>query len=66
MNQMATEERRFERAPGPRTILPSTNTPNVPPAPNLSPDLAVVKQAMELVQQHARRRDACGIDAASP
>jgi peptidoglycan lytic transglycosylase len=38
-----------------RTMLStagSTGTANLPPAPNLAPDLAVVKQAIGLVRQH--------------
>ena len=41
----------MERAPGPRTIL-TTDTIGTPPAPQLSPDLVAVKQALQLVQQH--------------
>jgi peptidoglycan lytic transglycosylase len=50
----ATKEKRSERAPGPRTILPSgsAGTAKLPPAPNLTPDLAAVKQAIELLRQH--------------
>jgi len=50
----AKNERHSERAPGPRIILPSgsTGTADLPPAPNLTPDLAAVKQAIELVRQH--------------
>ena len=53
-HQAAKEAVRSERAPGPRIILPSgsTGTADLPPAPNLAPDLAAVKQAIELVRQH--------------
>jgi soluble lytic murein transglycosylase len=46
-----TAAKQVERAPGPRTIL-TTDTIGAPPAPQLSPDLVAVKQALQLVQQH--------------
>ncbi|HMF26191.1 MAG TPA: transglycosylase SLT domain-containing protein, partial [Pseudolabrys sp.] len=46
-----TGAKQVERAPGPRTIL-TTDTIGTPPAPQLSPDLVAVKQALQLVQQH--------------
>jgi soluble lytic murein transglycosylase len=53
-HRAAAEEKRSERAPGPRTLLPTDGnvTANVPAAPNVTPDLATVKQAIELVRQH--------------
>jgi soluble lytic murein transglycosylase len=50
----AAEEKRSERAPGPRILLPTdgNGAANVPATPNLSPDLAEVKQAIELERQH--------------
>src|SRR5262249_17375100 len=46
-----TGAKQVERAPGPRTIL-TTDTIGTPPAPQLSPDLVAVKQALPWVQQH--------------
>src|SRR6266568_5854348 len=50
----ATEAKRSERALGPRILLRSDppSTDNLAPAPQLPPDLAAVKQAIELVRQH--------------
>jgi soluble lytic murein transglycosylase len=45
------EAKQVERAAGPRTIL-ATDTVRTSPLPQLSPDLAAVKQALRLVQQH--------------
>jgi soluble lytic murein transglycosylase len=44
------EAKQGERAPGPRTIL-ATDTVGTSPLPQLSPDLAAVKQALQLVRQ---------------
>jgi soluble lytic murein transglycosylase len=44
------EAKQVERAPGPRTIL-ATDTIGTSPLPQLSPDLAAVKQALQLVRQ---------------
>jgi hypothetical protein len=41
-----------ERAPGPRTILSDDATGNLTPASELDPDLAAVKQAIQVVRQH--------------
>lgn len=46
-----TEAKHGERAPGPRTILVDTPSGSTP-APQLSPALLVLKQALQLVQQH--------------
>ena len=48
------EEKRSERAPGPRILLPTDGdgATNVPAISNLSPDIAAVKQAIELARQH--------------
>jgi len=48
-----TEAKHSERAPGPRILLPRdpTSADDVTPAP-LPPDLAAVKQAVRLIQQH--------------
>ena len=53
-HQSATEAKRSERAPGPRILLPRdpTSASDLTPAPLPSPDLAEVKQAIRLVQQH--------------
>jgi soluble lytic murein transglycosylase len=53
-HQSQTEANHSERAPGPRILLPRapTSADDVTPAPLLSPDLAAVKQAVRLVQQH--------------
>src|SRR6516225_6455508 len=53
-HQSQTEAKHSERAPGPRVLLPSNSTSmgDLPPAPQLSPDLAAVKQAIRLVRQH--------------
>lgn len=50
----AAEEKRSERAPGPRILLPTdgNGTADAPATQNLSPDLAAVKQAIELERQH--------------
>jgi soluble lytic murein transglycosylase len=51
----AAEEKRSERAPGPRILLPANGdggAASTPATPNLSPELAEVKQAIELVRQH--------------
>ena len=48
----ATEAKRSERTPGPGILLPSDGTGDLTPAPQLPPDLAAVKQAIELVRQH--------------
>jgi soluble lytic murein transglycosylase len=50
-HQAAAEPKRGERTPGPRTILPDS-TGNSTPAPQLSPKLLALKQALQLVQQH--------------
>jgi len=49
-----TEAKHGERAPGPRTILTTDtiDTSDTSSAPQLSPDLVAVKQALQLVQQH--------------
>ena len=44
------EAKRGERAPGPRTILPDSTGASTP-APQLSPELVALKQALKLVQQ---------------
>ncbi len=46
-----TEAKRGESAPGPRTILADSSGTSTP-APQLSPQLLVLKQALQLVQQH--------------
>ena len=48
-----TEPKHSERAPGPRILLPRepTSAGDVTPAPLALPDLAAVKQAIQLVQQ---------------
>ncbi len=53
-HQSPTETKHSERAPGPRILLPRdpTSAGDLTPAPLLSPDLAAVKQAIRLVQQH--------------
>ena len=53
-HQSPAEPKHAERAPGPRVLLPSdpTNAGNSTPAPPLPPDLATLKQAIRLVQQH--------------
>jgi soluble lytic murein transglycosylase len=53
-HQSATEAKHSERAPGPRVLLPRdpTSAADLIPAPLPSPDLAAVKQAIRLVQQH--------------
>jgi soluble lytic murein transglycosylase len=50
----AMEDKRSERAPGPRTLLQTdgNGAASLPEAPNLTPDLAAAKQAIELVRQH--------------
>jgi len=52
-HQSMTEAKRSERAPGPRILLPRelTSAGDVTPAPLPPPDLAAVKQAIQLVQQ---------------
>lgn len=54
-----TETKRGERAPGPRTILADT-TGSSATAPQLSPELLVLKQALQLAQQH-KFRDAAAL-----
>ncbi len=51
-HQSQTEAKHSERAPGPRTLLASglTNTGDLSPAPQLPPDLATVKQAIQLLK----------------
>jgi soluble lytic murein transglycosylase len=53
-HQSATEAKRSERASGPRILLPRdpTSASDLTPAPLPTPDLAEVKQAIRLVQQH--------------
>ena len=53
-HQSPDEAKHAERAPGPRVLLPSdpTNAGNSTPVPPLPPDLATLKQALRLVQQH--------------
>jgi soluble lytic murein transglycosylase len=53
-HQSPAEAKHSERAPGPRVLLPSdaTSAGDLTPAPQLSPELATVKQAIRLVQQH--------------
>jgi soluble lytic murein transglycosylase len=53
-HQSPTEAKHSERAPGLRILLPRdpTSADDVTPAPLLSPDLAAVKQAVRLIQQH--------------
>jgi soluble lytic murein transglycosylase len=58
------EAKQVERAPGPRTIL-ATDTVGTSPPPQLSPDLAAVKQALQLVQQH-KLSDAMKLAASDP
>lgn len=48
----AIEAKRVERAPGPRTILLKDTAGDWTPASQLPPDLAAVKRAIGLVQQH--------------
>jgi soluble lytic murein transglycosylase len=50
----ATENKRSERAPGPRILLQTdgNGAASLPAASNLTPELAAVKQAIELVGQH--------------
>jgi len=49
-----TEAKHSERAPGPRILVPRdpTSADDVTPAPLLSPDLAAVKQAIQLLKDH--------------
>jgi soluble lytic murein transglycosylase len=49
-----TEAKHSERAPGPRILMPRdpTSAGDLIPAPLPSPDLAAVKQAIQLVLQH--------------
>jgi len=47
-----TEAKHGELAPGPRIILTTDNTIVTSPVLELLPDLVVVKQALQLVQQH--------------
>ena len=49
-----TEAKHSERAPGPKILMPRdpTSAGDLIPAPLPSPDLAAVKQAIQLVQQH--------------
>jgi soluble lytic murein transglycosylase len=49
-HQSTAEAKHAERAPGPRVLLPSDD--NSTPAPPLPPDLARLKQAIRLTQQH--------------
>src|SRR6266849_4472220 len=53
-HQSPTEAKHSERAPGPRILLPRdpTSAGDLTAAPLLLPDLAAVKQAIRLVQQH--------------
>ncbi len=51
-HQSPTETKHTERAPGPRILLPRDPTSAGDSAPLLPPDLAAVKQAIRLVQQH--------------
>jgi soluble lytic murein transglycosylase len=50
----AVENKRSERAPGPRTLLQTdgNEAANLPADLSLTPDLAAVKQAIELIRQH--------------
>jgi soluble lytic murein transglycosylase len=48
----ATIAKHAERTPGPRIPLRSDTTGDLPTAPQLSPDLAALKKALELVRQH--------------
>jgi peptidoglycan lytic transglycosylase len=48
--QLVIETKRLERAPGPRTILATDG--DLAAAPQLPPDRAALKQAIQLVQQH--------------
>jgi len=56
-HQSQTEAKHSERALGPRILLPRdpTSTADSTPATELPPDLAVVKQAIRLVQQRKLR-----------
>ena len=53
-HQSQTEAKHSERAPGPRILLPRdpTSTADSTPATQLPPDLAAVKQAIQLVKEH--------------
>jgi soluble lytic murein transglycosylase len=53
-HQSSTEVKHSERAPGPRILPPRepTSASDLTTAPLPSPDLAAVKQAIRLVQQH--------------
>ena len=53
-HRRAMEDKRSERAPGPRTLLQTdgNGAASLPEALNLTPDLAAAKQAIELVRQH--------------
>ena len=55
-----TEAKHSERAPGPRILVPRdpTSADDVTPAPLLSPDLAAVKQAIQLLKDHKFREGA--------
>jgi soluble lytic murein transglycosylase len=49
----STTDAKSERAPGPRILLlDPTNASDLTPTPPLPPDLATLKQAIRLVQQH--------------
>ena len=53
-HQSQTEAKHSERALGPRILLPRdpTSTADSTPATQLAPELAAIKQAIRLVQQH--------------
>jgi soluble lytic murein transglycosylase len=53
-HRSGTEAKHSERAPGPRTLLARdpTSAGDLTPVPQLPPDLAAVKQAIRLIQQH--------------
>jgi soluble lytic murein transglycosylase len=50
-HRSGNEAKQMERAPGPRTIL-ATDSAGTVSAPQLSPNLVTLKQAIRLVQQH--------------
>ena len=52
-HRSTAETKHLERAPGPRILLlDPTNASDLTSAPQLAPDLATLKQAIRLIQQH--------------
>src|SRR6516162_717581 len=63
-HQSQTETKHSERAPGPRILLPRDpmSTAVSTPATQLAPELAAIKQAIRLIQQH-KFSEATGLTA---